>query len=307
MKWNDKELIIELTSSWKGERLPDGRPFVSDDLLRRLSRVSVEEAYVGMLRKGYHLQFEGDLDCVNKGRRLIGRAVTAVMVPTRPDVHEYMLALGREQLGYKGFFNQWVIDSMRENDVLVVDMCDKQEFGTFIGGNLSTAIKARTGNGGAVLWGGIRDIEQIRRIPDFNVFHRGTHPSPIGDVMLSGINVPTRIGKAICLPGDVVIGTDAGVIFIPPHLAEYVASKSEKGYVRDMFGFEMLEKGVYTAAQIDQSWWPREILDVFLEWFYSTDKTLEFRHLDWSPEIQLASRPAVEQKLFDAMVDLDFH
>ena len=33
-----------------------------------------------------------------------------------------------------------------------------------------------------------------------------------------GINIPCRIGAATCLPGDVVLGTISGVIFIPPHL-----------------------------------------------------------------------------------------
>ena len=39
MKFNDREDIIQLTPLWEGERFPDGRPRVSDDILRRMARV----------------------------------------------------------------------------------------------------------------------------------------------------------------------------------------------------------------------------------------------------------------------------
>ena len=228
MKFNDKQTILELTSSWTGERFDDGRPRVSDALLKRLSKLTTEEAYIAMVEKGYKLQYESDFRRLNNETRLIGRAVTAVMVPSRPDVHQHLLDHGRKNEGRTGFFNQWVIETLVENDVLVVDMCDQILYGTYIGGNLSTAIKRRTKNGGAVIWGGIRDLEQMVDIPDFQVYYRGVHPSPIGDVMMTGMNVPARIGHAVCLPGDVVLGTVSGVIFIPPHLAESVASRAEK-------------------------------------------------------------------------------
>ncbi len=107
-------------------------------------------------------------------------------------------------------------------------MCDQILYGTYVGGNLSTAIKARTGNGGAVIWGGILDLEQIVDTPGFQAYYRGIHPSPIGDVMMTGMNVPSRTGHTVCLPGDVVLGTISGVTFIPAHLAEYVPSCPEK-------------------------------------------------------------------------------
>ena len=195
---------------------------------------------------------------------------------------------------------------MQENDILVVDMCDRIEFGTFVGGNLSTAIHARAKQGGAVIWGGIRDYDQIVGISDFNLFYRGIHPSPIGDVMLTGINTPTRIGRAVCLPGDVVHGTDEGVVFIPPHLAEMVATKAEKTRIRDMFGFERLGAGVYTTAQIDQTWWTEDIMADFINWFATSEKTVEYRYLDWSEELEMARNPIATAE-FDGMVDMRYH
>lgn len=306
MKYNDRQTILELTASWLGERFEDGRPRVSDALLKRLSRLTTEEAYIAMVQKGYKLQYEGDLQRLKSEGRLIGRAVTAVMVPSRPDVHQMLLDHGRNKEGRTGFFNQWVIETLVEDDVLVVDMCDQILYGTFIGGNLSTAIKARTRNGGAVIWGGIRDLEQMAAIEDFQVYYRGTHPSPIGDVMMTGMNVPARIGHAICLPGDVVLGTASGVIFIPPHLAEAVASRAEKSHVRDLFGFERLESGTYTSDQIDQEWWSEEIMEDFLDWFEHSEKTLAYRHLDFAEELK-NSRLPISRKRFDGVVDYAYH
>lgn len=306
MKFNDKQLILDLTSSWKGERFDDGRPKVSDALLKRLSKLTTEEAYIAMVDKGYKLQFEGDFHRLNENTRLVGRAVTAVMVPSRPDVHQHLLSHGRESEGRTGFFNQWVIETLVENDVLVVDMCDQILYGTYIGGNLSTAIKARTKQGGAVIWGGVRDLEQMVGIPDFQVYYRGVHPSPIGDVMMTGMNVPARIGHAVCLPGDVVLGTISGVIFIPPHLAEEVASRAEKSHIRDLFGFERLQAGVYSSDQIDQNWWSESIMEDFLEWFHHSEATQDYRYLDWTAEIENSRKPS-SQLPFDGMVDYTYH
>ena len=306
MKCEDRDLILELTQEWKGERYPNGRPKVSDTLLNRLSRLTTEEAYIGMQKKGYKLQYEGDLKRTNPVTPLIGRAVTAVMVPSRPDVHQIMLDYGRNKDGRIGSFNQWVIDTLTERDVMVVDMCDQILYGTFVGGNLSTAIKSRTKTGGAVIWGGIRDLAQIQNIPDYQVFYRGIHPSPIGDVMLSGINVPTRIGRAICMPGDVVHGSVSGVIFIPPHLAEGVATWAEKQHMRDVFGFQRLKEGKYTSAQIDQTWWSEDMMLDFLNWFQRADETKDYRYLDWEEEMINSKNPCAQQP-FDGVVDYSYH
>ena len=45
MFFNDRETTIRLTPEWKGERLPDGRPKVSRDILRRMRSITFEEAW----------------------------------------------------------------------------------------------------------------------------------------------------------------------------------------------------------------------------------------------------------------------
>jgi regulator of RNase E activity RraA len=284
MKFDNPEDIIQLTPLWEGERFPNGRPKVSEDILRRMRKITLEEAWGPLWNRGYAFQFEGDFKIIHPNKTMVGRAVTAVMVPKRPDLHETLLKYGHEQEDRKGFFNQWVIDALVEDDVAVVDMFDKVHLGTYVGGNLSTAISTRTKRGGAVIWGGIRDNQQVVEIDNINVFYRGSDPTAIADVTMVGMNVPTRIGKAICMPGDVVLGTPAGVIFIPPHLAELTVVQAEKSQVRDVFGFVRLRDSVYTTAQIDAAW-DVALWSDFMNWFENDDAAAEYRHLTWDSEL----------------------
>jgi len=289
MKFNNAEDTIQLTPLWDGERFPDGRPKVPSDILNRLSRITLEEAWGPLWNRGYRYQFEGDFKIIHPKKIMVGRAVTAVMVPKRPDLDETLMNYGHEQEGRRGFFNQWVIDTLEEHDVVVVDMFDKIYQGTYVGGNLSTAISTRTKTGGAVIWGGIRDNQQIEEIDNINVYFRGSDPTAIADVTMVGMNVPTRIGKAICMPGDVVLGTPSGVIFIPAHLAEITAIHAEKSQVRDVFGFTRLNELVYTTAQIDGAW-SIAMWNDFLNWFDNDAAAEPYRHLTWDVEADDARR-----------------
>lgn len=282
MQFDCREDIIQLTPLWTGERFEDGRPKVPEAILRRFQAVTTEEAWGVLWDNGYRYQFQGDWKMIHPGKILVGRAVTAVMVPKRPDLDTCLLEYGQKIEGRHGFFNSWVIESLVEDDVLVVDLFDKVFEGTFVGGNLSTAVSRRTRRGGQVIWGGIRDVQQVMGITNIQTFYRGNDPTPIRDVTLTGMNVPCRIGNAICMPGDVVLGTPAGVIFVPPHLAEMCCIKCEKVNLRDRFGLQRLSEGIYTTAQIDTAW-SDELWEDFHRWRKDNTPS-EYAHLDWSEE-----------------------
>ena len=285
MFFNDRETIIRLTPEWTGERLPDGRPMVSRDILRRMRNITFEEAWAPLWDRGYRNNWECNFKVTSPGTILVGRAVTAVMVPRRPDLDKVLMDIGTKEEGHKGFFNQWVIDNLVEDDVVVVDLYDKIFEGTYVGGNLSTAIRTRTKTGGAVIWGGVRDLQQIEEMDHFQIFYRGTDPTGIGNCSMTGYNMPCRIGQAICMPGDVVLGTVSGVIFIPAHLAETVVVRAEKNHVRDIFGFDRLKSGTYTTAQIDRLW-TVAMMEDFLDWFAKDPRAEEYHHLTWEEEME---------------------
>lgn len=288
MKFNDRDEIIALTPKWKGERFPDGRPKVADKYLKALHKLTLEEVWKPIFVKGYESQFEGRLSTLHDdGRKLVGRAVTAQYCPYRPDLDDVVKEIGRSE-GRTGTYNQWVIDSLTEGDVVVVDMYDKIYKGTFLGGNLTTAIRNKTKTGGGVIWGGIRDVEQMKKIDRVQVYYRGIDPTPIRDFIMTGFNSVVRIGNAVCLPGDIVFGTGGGVLFIPSHLVAEVVDGAAKTQVKDMFGFEMIAQNKFTTAQIDKNTWSEEMLDMLMEFIEKDDRAAEYRGMDWSEEYYFA-------------------
>jgi 4-hydroxy-4-methyl-2-oxoglutarate aldolase len=263
--FNSPDRVTALTPANPFERFPDGRPRVPDDILERMRHVTNDEAW-GVVEKGhdYHFQFEGDWVNLHPDRVLVGRAVTVRMVPLRQDFQDVVQEEGARE-GRGGGQNTWVIDTLLPGDILVVDLFGKIEDGTFIGDNLGTAIHARAGTG-LVVDGGIRDLERVLQLPDFNVFCRGYHPSAIFNVTLAEVNGPIRIGNATVLPGDVVLGAREGVTFIPPHLAEEVVNRSEDVRQRDVFGKGRIGEGIYTSGQIDVPEWATEIEEDYIRW-----------------------------------------
>jgi 4-hydroxy-4-methyl-2-oxoglutarate aldolase len=258
-----KEQRIEFTPEWHGDRFADGRPNVPDAVLARLKNVTADEAWDVLQDSGYHNQFEGSWKVINPGDRLVGRVVTAVFVPSRPDVNSVIRANGKKE-NRIGDENSWIIDILQPGDVLVVDLFGKIRYGTIIGDNLGTAIYARSHNG-LIVNGAIRDVTGIQEIPGFQCFVRGVDPSALENVMLTGINVPIRIGEATVMPGDIAVGDPEGITFIPPHLAEKVADETEMDHFVDEWGHMMLRQGKYTPGQIDSKW-TRPMVEEFNAW-----------------------------------------
>lgn len=251
------------TAEWTGERFPDGRPKVPDHVLERMEKVSIEEAW-GILRsKGYHNQFDGNWKMIHEDVPVVGRALTAWYMPRRPEVMDRLTEKGHEE-GRIGAMNSWPIDALQQGDVYVADAFGKVVDGTLIGDNLGNAIYANSGNG-VVFDAGSRDLEGLSEIEGFNAYVRDWDPSYLQEVMLMGINVPIRIGRAVVFPGDVVLAKKTGVLFIPAHLAEEVVDRAEFIMTRDMFGHQMLKEGVYTPGQIDGRW-SDAIKEAFLKW-----------------------------------------
>ncbi|MBN1139260.1 MAG: RraA family protein [Anaerolineae bacterium] len=248
--------IVAFTPLWQGERFPDGRPKVADDIVARMKAVTLTEAWGILRNEGYHWQFEGNWTCTQPGKTLVGRALTAMYMPRRDDLRAHIFERA-EAAGCIGDQVSWPIDMLMPGDVYVADVMGKVADGPVIGDNLSTSIYAKTGNG-VVHDAAFRDLEGIIELEDFVAFGRGFHPSAAtSTIMLVGINAPVRIGGVTVMPGDVVLGRMQSVVFIPPHLAEKVVVTSEIIRLRDMFGKLCLREGRYTPGEIDRRWEPQ--------------------------------------------------
>lgn len=257
-----KDELIFLTSEWKGERFPDGRPKVSDDLLERAKKIGLDDAWQVLKVSGYLNQFEHGWKTLND-EIITGRAVTAMYMPNRPDLEKNIKARGVKQ-GRVGNTNTWPIAVLKKGDVYVADAFGKINGGTLIGSTLGNSIFANSGNG-VILNGAARDVPGLEEIKGFNAFVRDFHPSFMEEMLLMGLNTPIRIGNAIVMPGDLIIAAKIGVLFIPAHLAEQVISTAEFVVRRDKYAFEVIKSGKYSGGQLDNAWTEEMKLD-FLKW-----------------------------------------
>ena len=257
------EQIKAITALWKGERLPDGRPKVSDEMLERLKNIPLEAAWSVLRNRGYESQFEGSWTVLFPEEGMTGRVVSAQYMPLRPDLDEWVKAQGKIEKRTNPPTNSWPIDILKNGDVYVADSYGKVEDGPILGDNLANAIYAKSKRG-VIVYGTVRDPEGMKMIGGFNFWAKGIDASFLQKMMLTSINAPIRIGHATVLPGDVVLAKSHGVLFIPAHLLEEVVVTAEVTQIRDEFGWQRLKEGRYTSGQID-SQWSEEIKKDFLE------------------------------------------
>jgi len=268
MKFSARQDVISITPLNPFDRFEDGRPRVPDELLERMKLVEMEAAWKVLQKHGYYYQFEGSLVNLHPDRTITGRAITATMVPARPDLDDVVMAQGKRE-GREQHPNRWALNAVGENDVLALDIFGKVQWGCFLGDCMATAV-ASQGGAGLVIDGGIRDPQGIYDIPDFNVFCRGFDPTTGKDATLISLNGPTRIGQATVLPGDIVMGNRAGVLFIPPHLVEEVITTWEKIQTYETFVKQRLQEHKYRANQVYVgdvgSAWGDEVKADFEKW-----------------------------------------
>lgn len=256
--------LIFLTSEWQGERFEDGRPKIPDDLLERAKKIGIDDAWTVLENEGYKNQFEGNWKMVHDEVPVVGRALTALFMPSRPDVEKNIKERGINSQGRKGNTNSWPIEVLTKGDVYVADSFGKIDAGTLMGATLATSIYSKSGNG-VVFNGSARDLESISQMEGFNAFVRDFHPSFLEEEVLMGLNTPIRIGQVMVLPGDLVLAKREGVLFIPAHLAEQVVGTAEFVALKDQFGFEMVRTKKYSTGEIDSKW-TEQLKKEFLVW-----------------------------------------
>jgi regulator of RNase E activity RraA len=254
-----KEQLIELTKQNTFDRFPDGRPKIPDSLLERAKGMSAEEVWAGFNLGGggrggsWRNQWEDGFQVLHPKKKMVGRAFTAQFMPSRPDADEYLNLLAKNKgIAWK---NQTAIDMLQPGDVFVVDLFGKGQDGTIVGDNLFYYIMKATKGGGLVVDGAIRDLEGISDM-EMPAYFRHAHPTPIGNVMLTGINIPVRIGNVTVMPGDMVFGDPEGIYFVPPHLVKAMVDNADVIHIHDEWTRKKFDEGKYKSSEIYSS--PRD-------------------------------------------------
>ncbi len=240
--------LIDYTAQNPFDRLPDGRPNVPDDLLERARGLSSEEVWAVLEQKDFHNQYADGFQVLHPGKTMVGRAFTVQFMPERSDVDSVAKAKAKAR-GIRRLTNQSAIDMLRPGDVLVVDLFGKKVDGTIVGDNLFYYVMQATHSGGLVVDGSIRDLDGISEI-DMPAYFRSVDPTPIGNVMLTGINIPIRIGGVTVMPGDLVVGDREGVYFIPPQAVKDVLDHADETHIHDEWTKKKFAEGKYKSSDI---------------------------------------------------------
>jgi regulator of RNase E activity RraA len=265
-----KDQLTEYTKAWTGERMPDGRPKVSDALIERAKGLSMEEITInwgaagataapaaaaggggggrGGFGGGGYSQYAGDWQVLHPGKKMVGRAFTVQFMPARADLDAVVTAKAKEK-GVQTLNNQYAFDMLQPGDVLVVDLMGKKEGGTIVGDNLFYYVMKATKGTGLVVDGSIRDLEGIAEM-DMPSYFRSVHPSAIGGVTLAGVNVPIRIGNVTVMPGDLVVGDREGIAFIPAQLAQQILDAADTTHIHDEWTRKKFDEGKYKSSEI---------------------------------------------------------
>jgi regulator of RNase E activity RraA len=245
-----KDQLIELTAQNPFDRFPDGRPKVPDALIERARGMSAEEVWAILAgpKSEYRNQYEDGFQILHPGKKLVGRAFTVQFMPVRQDINSVLNAQAKAR-GVERLNNQYAIDMLQPGDVLVVDLFGKADGGTIVGDNLFYYIMKTTRNGGLVVDGSIRDLEGISTM-DMPAYFRHTHPSAIANVMLTGINIPVRIGNVTVMPGDLVLGDQEGVYFIPPQMVTKIVDNADEIHIHDEWTRKKFDEGKFKSSDI---------------------------------------------------------
>ncbi len=244
-----KEQLIECTSANPFDRFPDGRPKVPDDLMARARGMSAEEVWAILDRgKNLHNQYEDGFHVLHPSKKMVGRAFTVQFMPARPDINSVINAR-LQAAGNRTAQNQFALDQLQPGDVLVVDLFGKKEGGTIVGDNLFYYVMKATKSGGMVVDGSIRDLEGISEM-DMPAYFRYAHPSAIANVMLTGVNIPVRIGGVTVMPGDMVLGDPEGVYFVPPQYVKETVDNADVVHIHDEWTRKKFDEGKYKSGEI---------------------------------------------------------
>src|SRR5579871_3404164 len=243
-----KQDLIDYTAKSSFDRLPDGRPKVPDSMIERARGMSAEEVWATLEEKGFRNQYADGFHVLYPGKTMVGRAFTVQFMPLREDVNDVAQGKAKER-GLPHLGNQFAIDMLQPGDVLVVDLFGKKVDGTIVGDNLFYYVMKATHGGGLVVDGSVRDLDGLSEI-DMPAYFRAADPTPIGEVMLTGINIPVRIGGVTVMPGDLVVGDREGVYFIPPQFVKEILDHADELHIHDEWTKRRFDEGKYKSSDI---------------------------------------------------------
>jgi regulator of RNase E activity RraA len=172
-----------------------------------------------LYKRGLRHQFIQDVRPLNPGLpNMVGPAFTLRYMPAREDLNTIDVFQDRQHP------QRQAVEQCPPGAVLVMDS-RKDARAASAGGILVSRLMVR-GVAGVVTDGGFRDSPEIARLTIPAYHQRPAAPTNITLHQAIAINEPIGCGDAPVFPGDVVVGDAEGVVVIPAHLADEVATEA---------------------------------------------------------------------------------
>jgi regulator of RNase E activity RraA len=207
------------------------------DTIKRLREVSTATLCTQLFKRGLRNVYIQGIKRLTtpSGGNLVGPAFTVRNIPAREDIDQLSAFDNPEHPQRKA------IESVPPGHVLVLDTRGEKRVAS--GGQiLTTRLKVR-GAAGLVSDGPVRDSGEIAKM-DFAVFCAGgSAPLNLIHHHAIDLNVPIGCGGVAVYPGDVIVGDEEGVVVIPAHLADEVATDAAEQEKLEIFLLERVQNG----------------------------------------------------------------
>ncbi|MEQ1901176.1 MAG: ribonuclease activity regulator RraA [Devosia sp.] len=194
----------------------------SKDLIRQLEGIGAATVAGTLGHMGYRNPHMVGPVAQNKGKSIVGPALTLQFLPQRPDLFsEGEYSDPEKQL------HRHVLYHVQEGDVVVVDARGDMSSGVF-GDMMSTYFKGR-GGAGIIIDGCMRDWPNVQKL-DLALWLKGWTPNyhVQTGIFPFAVNVPIACGGVTVVPGDIIVADDDGVVVLPVAMAEKVIEDARK-------------------------------------------------------------------------------
>jgi regulator of RNase E activity RraA len=186
---------------------------------QKLMGVSTATLCTALFKRGLHHQFIQDVHPLNANLpNMVGEAYTLRYMPAREDLNTIEVFKNREHPQRKA------VEECPPGAVFVID--SRKDARAASAGGILVARLMKRGVAGIVTDGGFRDSPEIARLAIPAYHQRPAAPTNLTVHQAIDINVPVGCGDAPVFPGDVVVGDGEGVVVIPAHLADEVATEA---------------------------------------------------------------------------------
>ena len=209
---------------------------LSPAIRQKLATISTATLCTALFKRGLRNQFIQDVRPLNPGLpNMVGTAYTLRYIPAREDLNPLTVFQNRDHP------QRVAVDQCPEGAVLMID--SRKDARAASAGSILVSRLMKRGAAGVVTDGGFRDSPEIAGLP-FPAYHnRPSAPTNLTLHQALDINVPIGCGDVAVFPGDVIVGDAEGVVVIPAHLADEIATEAVEMTAYEDFVTEEVLKG----------------------------------------------------------------